>query len=89
MVLLQKIGLAIGLNLVLNALGWAGYIESTAGQPAPVQPDSALLAIRIAIGPLPTIVLIAGIALAYFYPITQEVHAEILLKLKERRNGDR
>jgi GPH family glycoside/pentoside/hexuronide:cation symporter len=23
--------------------------------------------------------------LAYFYPLTREVHAEILLKLKERR----
>ncbi|MBE9039723.1 MFS transporter [Oscillatoriales cyanobacterium LEGE 11467] len=89
MVLLQKVGLAIGLFLVLKALGWAGYIESTAGQPAPVQPESALFAIRIAIGPLPTIVLIAGIVLAYFYPITQEVHTQILLKLQEKRNRDR
>ncbi|NCJ05555.1 MFS transporter [Synechococcales cyanobacterium C] len=85
MVLLQKIGLALGIFLVGQALGWAGYIESTAGQPAPVQPDSALLAIRLAIGPLPTLFLICGLVLAYFYPITREVHAEILLKLSERR----
>ncbi len=52
---------------------------------APIQPPSALLAIRLAIGPLPTLVLIAGIVLAYFYPITREVHARILLKLKERK----
>jgi GPH family glycoside/pentoside/hexuronide:cation symporter len=25
--------------------------------------------------------------LTYFYPITREVHAEILLKLKERNSG--
>ncbi len=85
MVLLQKIGLALGIFLVGQALSWAGYVESTAGQPAPVQPDSALLAIRLAIGPLPTLFLICGLILAYFYPITREVHAEILLKLSERR----
>ena len=86
MVLLQKVGLALGLFLVLNALGWAGYIESTAGQPPPDQPASALFAIRVAIGPIPTVALIGGMVLAYFYPITREVHGEILLKLQERRS---
>jgi len=85
MVLLQKIGLAAGLFLVGIALEWAGFMETAPGQTAPVQPPSALLAIRLAIGPLPTLVLIVGIVLAYFYPITREVHAEILLKLKERK----
>ena len=84
MVLLQKIGLAVALFLVLKALGWAGYISSS-GNTIPAQPPSALLAIRLAIGPLPTVCLIIGLVLAYFYPITREVHAEILLKLKERR----
>jgi glycoside/pentoside/hexuronide:cation symporter, GPH family len=85
MVLLQKIGLAIGLFLVGQALNAAGFIESAAGEAAPVQPDSALLAIRLAIGPIPTVALILGLVLAYFYPITREVHAEILLKLQERK----
>ena len=83
-ILLQKIGIAIGLFLVLQALNWAGYIPSS-GDSVPTQPQSALLAIRLAIGPLPTLCLIVGIVLAYFYPITREVHTEILLKLKERR----
>lgn len=87
MVFLQKLGLALGLFLVGQALDIAGFIETVPGQPAPTQPDSALLAIRIAIGPLPTIALIGGLVLAYFYPITREVHAEILLKLKERHAG--
>lgn len=85
MVLLQKFGLAAGLFLVGQALDTAGFIESVAGQPIPQQPDSALLAIRLAIGPIPTLVLILGLVLAYFYPITREVHAEILLQLRERR----
>jgi len=54
-------------------------------QPAPVQPPSAIAAIQLAIGPLPTLVLLIGLVLAYFYPITKEVHAEILLKLQERK----
>ncbi len=89
MVLLQKFGLALGLFLVGIALEWSGFISSTAGQPVPTQPDSALLAIRIAIGPLPTLFLIGGIVLAYFYPITKEFHAQILLQLRERDQATR
>lgn len=85
MVLLQKFGLAVGLFLLGQGLAWAKFQASVPGQPAPVQPDSALFAIRLAIGPLPTIALIIGLALAYFYPITQEVHTEILMRLAERR----
>lgn len=80
MVLLQKIGLAIGLFLVGQALEWSGY-QGGAAEQLP----SALQAIRVAIGPLPTLFLILGLILAYFYPITQEVHSEILLKLRERK----
>jgi GPH family glycoside/pentoside/hexuronide:cation symporter len=70
------------------ALEAAGFIEREAGQPIPIQPETALWAIRFAIGPLPALFLIAGLILAYFYPITREVHAEIRLKLQERyRDG--
>lgn len=85
MVLLQKIGLAIGLWFVGQALEVAGFLPTLQGQAPPIQPDSALFAIRVAIGPLPTIALIVGMILTYFYPITREVHDEILLKLKEKK----
>lgn len=87
MVLLQKLGLALGLFLVGLALESTGFISSTPGQPLPAQPGSAMLAIRVAIGPLPTLILLIGLLLAYFYPISREVHTEILLKLRERRLG--
>lgn len=87
MVLLQKMGLALGLFLVGQALEQSGFIESVAGQARPVQPDSALFAIRVMIGPLPAIVLILGLILAYFYPITREIHAQIMLQLRERHHG--
>ena len=87
MVLLQKMGLALALFIVGQVLEWAGFIERPPGGDIPIQPDNALLAIRVAVGPLPTIVLIIGLILAYFYPITREVHAEIRLKLQERNRA--
>jgi GPH family glycoside/pentoside/hexuronide:cation symporter len=88
MVLLQKIGLALGLFIVGIALEISGFINSVAGEAPPIQPASALLAIRIAVGPLPTAFLLLGLVLAYFYPITQEVHGEIRLKLQERKQNN-
>ena len=87
MVLLQKFGLALALFLVGQGLELAGFIEKIPGGEIPTQPDSALLAIRIAVAPLPTVVLILGLILAYFYPLTREVHAEIRLKLQERKRN--
>ncbi len=86
MVFLQKLGLAVGLFLVGQALEIAGFMERVAGQPLPEQPESAILAIRIAIAPIPAMVLIGGMILTYFYPITEAVHGEIVLKLNERKN---
>ncbi|MGD1939314.1 MAG: MFS transporter [Cyanophyceae cyanobacterium] len=85
MVFLQKMGLALALWFVGQIIEWAGYIKSVPDAPPPVQPESALWAIRLLIGPLPAIALVAGIILTYFYPITAELHREILLKLQERK----
>jgi GPH family glycoside/pentoside/hexuronide:cation symporter len=86
MVLLQKFGLAFGLFLVGNTLQAYGFKETVAGQSSlPIQPESALLAIRIVVGPIPTVCLIVGLVLVYFYPITREMHAEIMLKLQAQR----
>ena len=80
MVLLQKVGLAAGLFAVGQALEHSGYNGALA-----VQPPAAIEAIRWSIGPLPTVFLILGLILSYFYPITQSYHEEILLKLAERK----
>lgn len=80
MVLLQKVGLAAGLFAVGQALEHSGYNGALT-----VQPPAAIEAIRWSIGPLPTVFLILGVILAYFYPITQSYHEEILLKLAERK----
>jgi glycoside/pentoside/hexuronide:cation symporter, GPH family len=87
MVFLQKICLGIALAVILQSLEWTGYIHPTAALPAPPQPLAVLTAIRLAIGPIPTISLIGGLILAYFYPITRERHQQILLQLADRRKS--
>ncbi len=84
MVLLQKFGLALGLFMIGLILDAAGFISSTGTEVSPVQPPTALWAIRLAIGPVPMLFLIIGCVLAYFYPITKAVHQEIRLKLLQR-----
>lgn len=83
-VLLQKISLAIALAALGQGLSWAGFVQSEAGGAAPVQPESALWVIRFVIGPAPTLFLAIGMIFAYLYPISREIHSEILLKLRER-----
>jgi glycoside/pentoside/hexuronide:cation symporter, GPH family len=80
MVFLQKICLGVALAAILQSLEWTGYDSHTQ-----TQLPAVLMAIRLAIGPVPTISLIGGLILAYFYPITRERHQQILLQLAERR----
>jgi len=89
MVFLQKVGLGLGLFFLGQVLEWSGFIPSVAGEPPPTQPESALLAIRLAIGPLPAVVLIGGILLVWFYPITRQRHRQILRELEARREESR
>ena len=80
MTLLQKFGLALGLFLVGLALESSGFDNEL-----PVQTDSALMAIRFFMGPVPLVLLLCGVVLVYFYPVTREMHAEVMLKLAERK----
>ena len=88
MVLLQKIGLALGLFLVGLTLEAAGFVTRTAGQAIPTQPESALFAIRVAIAPLPAFFLLIGIILAWYYPISRTFHADILQQLEARHQNN-
>jgi GPH family glycoside/pentoside/hexuronide:cation symporter len=84
-VFLQKTALAIGTFVVGQLLAWAGYIPSGPNEATPEQPETALLAIRLAIGPLPALALIIGMVLTAFYPITRESHRRVVEELDARR----
>lgn len=85
MVLLQKMGIALGVFMVGQTLGAVGYLRATEALPNPVQPESALFAIRLFVGPVPAAILVVSLVLAYFYPITRARHARMLRILKRRR----
>ena len=86
-VLLQKVGLALGLFVVGQVLSATGYITPPPGATTPiVQPDSALLAIRVMMGPAAAAVLIAGMFLVGRFPITRASHEQTLRELAARRS---
>jgi GPH family glycoside/pentoside/hexuronide:cation symporter len=65
----------------------SGYLQPTDAVPSPVQPASALWAIRILMGPVPALFLLLAIFFAYLYPITREKHEEIRRQLDARRKA--
>ncbi|MEL6164717.1 MAG: MFS transporter, partial [Cyanobacteria bacterium J06628_3] len=66
----QKLCVAVAIFLVGKILDSSGLIPAVGTEVQPVQPDSVLLAIRLIIGPIPTLILILGFVIAYIYPIT-------------------
>ncbi len=80
LVQLQKIGIAIALLVVGKILDSSGYIPGHTTQ----QPETALWAIRMIIGPLPITLLIISFIFAYFYPITQAIHQDILSQIYQK-----
>ena len=77
--LTQKIASAVAVPLVLLLLEITGYVPN-----ASVQPASTMLGIRVVIGPIPAVLLSAGIIFAMRYPLSREKHSEIREALRER-----
>ena len=82
--LAQKVASSIAVPLALLVLEITGYVPNAAQQPA-----SALLGIRLVIGPVPAVLLCVGIAIAFFYPLGREQHRQIVAELEERRSSRR
>ncbi len=77
--LFRKISSSIALPLVLLGLEWSGFVSNAAQQP-----PSAINTIRFLIGPLPSVLLLAGIAFALLYPLSRQRHAEVRAELAAR-----
>ncbi|MCA9921223.1 MAG: hypothetical protein KC421_02565, partial [Anaerolineales bacterium] len=58
-----------------------GYINPTAEIALPVQPETAVFAIRIFMSIVPAVLLLAAIAFAWKYPLTREKHLSLLEQL--------
>jgi GPH family glycoside/pentoside/hexuronide:cation symporter len=77
---MQKVASSIAIPLILLLLDATGYAPNVAQQ----QP-SALLGIRLVVGPIPAILLWTGILFAWLYPLRRAEHARIVAGLEERR----
>jgi len=80
--LAQKIASSIAIPLTLLVLEATGYQANAA-----VQPESALLGIRLVIGPIPAVLLIVGILFAWLYPLNREQHSAMVRELEARRSS--
>ena len=80
--LTKKIATSIALPLVLLLLEATGYVANQ-----PQQEPSALLGIRITIGPIPAFLLLVGIGFAVKYPLDRASFSEIVDKLSARRRS--
>ena len=80
--LFKKVASSISIPLTLLVLDWSGF-ASNASQ----QSDSAIWAIRILVGPVPSVLLLAGIAFAVYYPLSRESHAETREKIAARKEA--
>jgi GPH family glycoside/pentoside/hexuronide:cation symporter len=78
--LLQKVASSIAIPLILLLLDGTGYVPNAAQQ-AP----STLLGIRLVVGPIPALLLCAGILFAILYPINRKEYARVLAELEQRR----
>ena len=78
--LLGKIANSVAVPASLLLLEFTGYISNAAEQPA-----SALLGLKIVIGPIPALLLISGIIFAAFYPLSREKYAHVVSELNKRR----
>jgi GPH family glycoside/pentoside/hexuronide:cation symporter len=78
--LIQKAATGLALFLLGLALDWSGYVAN-----ADQQPISAVTAIRVFTGPVPAVLLCAGIAFAALYPLGRHGHLRVRQAIAERR----
>jgi GPH family glycoside/pentoside/hexuronide:cation symporter len=78
--LADKVARSLMIPAVGLLLEWTGYVANADAQPA-----SALLGIRLVIGPLPAILLCAGILFAVLYPLGRQEYTQVVQDLTRRR----
>jgi GPH family glycoside/pentoside/hexuronide:cation symporter len=79
--LAQKVASSVAIPVILLILQFTGYVPNS-----DMQPPSAMLGIRLAIGPIPALLLGCGIAFAVRYPLDRESHRRIVQELEARRS---
>ena len=86
----RKITQSIGGALGAFALAIGGYLSATAAMPNPVQPASAILAIKATIGLVPAVAALIAMIIFIKYPLTdarfREIRDETEARKREQEN---
>jgi GPH family glycoside/pentoside/hexuronide:cation symporter len=80
----QKLATGIAIWGMGQTLAATGYLTPVQGQPLPVQPEAAVDAIRLFMGPIPTVLLVMAILCAWKFNITRQSHHAMVEKLKNK-----
>lgn len=78
--LFRKIASSIAIPLALLFLDRSGFVSN-----ADVQPASAIWAMRLLIGPIPSFLLLGGIVFAIYYPLSRKAHSETREQIAARQ----
>jgi GPH family glycoside/pentoside/hexuronide:cation symporter len=84
-VFIDKLARMLALAVLPMVLRWTGYVQPEASVAQPVQPPSALMALRIFVSVVPAVLLALSIAVARVYPLTRARYGEIQRELEARR----
>jgi glucuronide carrier protein len=85
----RKITQSLGGALGAAALAFGGYLSATATVPNPVQPESAVMAIRATMGLIPAVAALVAMAIFWRYPLTDQRFREIRneTELRKQQRG--
>ena len=81
--LAQKVATSVAVPTALLVLDATGYVANSE-----VLPQSAINGIRIVAGPIPAVLMLAGILFALVYPLGREKYTEISQVLESRRQAE-
>ncbi|HIE24907.1 MAG TPA: MFS transporter [Anaerolineales bacterium] len=82
---IRKLTGAVAIFFSLQVIGWFGYQSPPEGVTQFTQSDSALIALRILIGPVGALLLTSAMVMAWLYPLTREKHTRILRLLEKKK----
>ena len=88
MVFFRKLATAAALFIVTQVLAASGFVESTGGGLQEItQPESALTALRVLVGIVPSVMLVLSIVVAWRYPLSKVAHEALLRQLQWQRSS--
>lgn len=82
---IRKLTTAFAIFLTLQVLGWLGYQTPPEHATVFMQPDAVVLGIRVLVGPVASILLIALLFVTWYYPLNRGRYRRVQQLLKRRR----